>query len=302
MEDNFDDFDKNIVGFDEDERGIDDFSNDEEDEEEDIIDLGEDDEVTEEEQHQTTESSLADVLYEEFEWEGVPKDIDPITAIKMIKEGYENVIKEMQNNTQPQETPQELFIEDRKEIDSAYKEWLSLSPKDALIEDLIDSGYDEEDARAEADDLENEGKLERKYRALKTSIKNEYEESLNTVKEQEKVYLQKQQQEKAILEQQQQMYIDNSISNLESPLFEVTKKDKEFVRNLYKRGEIEKFKNDPKLMAEMVLAYVKVKDIKEGQVKMKKEIATKIVNNLSKDPIVNTKISKEQKTNVFQRK
>lgn len=301
MENNLDNLDNYIAGFDEESDFDRDYS-EETKEDDDIVDLGEDDEQEETPEETEENINLADLLYEEFEWEGIPKDIDPISAIKMIKEGYENIINDLQNKT-PEEVPQDYFIQEKQEMQSAYKEWLSLSPKEALIEELInEEGYDEEDAIAEADDLENEGKLERKYRALKTSIKKEYEESLTEIEEQAKGYAQKQANDRAMMEQQQLLMIDNSISNLESPLFEVTKKDKEFVRNLYKSGKIKEITNNPATIAEMVLAYVKVQEIKNGQVNMKKQVAKEIINNMSKEPLVNGKIGREKTTNIFQRK
>lgn len=242
---------------------------------------------------------LSSWAYENLGWDNVPDN--PYEALVRMKEGYESVIAELQQgDNDGYEDSQE------DELHEAYREFTTLSKEEAVFQDLLENGYSEEEAQEEVNDLMADGKLDKEYRKVKASITRDYQEAVHSLKETFEQRQLQAEREQQLETQRQQLEIKKSINSLESEYFEITKRDKQFLEDFYFKPTknnttlFQELLNDIPTLSELILTHLKVDEIKGNKANLKKQIATQMVNGMSKEPLFNAKTSRVKVKSIFE--
>lgn len=251
----------------------------------------------EDDYEQDQNESFEDFLKNTYGWE-VPKNVDAKTTVKQVVESYSNIIEELQQQIEElSRNRQKEEYEPVKELEHYYYTFKSLPQEEAVKDYLIEvEGYDEEDANDELNDLIAEGKLNRKHKLILKKIEQDYLETKEEIEQQYERELEIREREEELQYQQQVTSFIQEVETYDSDLFDVSKKDKEFIKEVFLNRQedgttmFENIINNPKSAISLVLAYVKAENLKSNDKLKEKKIANKLVNQMANEPIFNSKL------------
>ena len=254
-------------------------------------------------------SPFASALTEKFGWDNVPDNIDPVEALETVTKGYEELLakKDAELESLKNVKAQTQISDELQQYRVYTTQMKTLSEKDFVKQVLITTNeYDINDQKDielledEISDLEINGTLgktyQREFRKWEKQS-NKYEQELQQYVQQQGEIEAKQ------LELEQREFVTmmtQETQTFNSEYIAVTNEDREMLRGiLLNRTEtgktpFETLLEDPKAVMEMVLSYLKLPEWKSVNVKAEKKAVNQVINNMSDNPIINPKITKQK--------